>query len=102
MVGRIADGRMQNNLGAARQAGQTRAGQETNRCMGLEALRQAKAIRMGVFGIGHMRAKADLGAERCTLGMENGSWRGARQKGLQDERIESEGREPLPQQILKC
>ncbi len=57
---------------------------------------------MDVFGIGHMRAKADLGAERCTLGMEGGSWRGARQKGLQDERIESEGREPLPQQILKC
>ena len=102
MVGRIADRRVQNNLGTARQPGLTVCGEDPNRCMGLETLRQTEAIRMGLFRIGHMCAQRDLGAERRALRMEGGSWRGARQKGLQDERIESEGREPLPQQILKC
>ena len=102
MVGRMADGRMQNNLGTARQAEKTRGGQEPNRCMRLKTLRQAEAIWMGLFRIGHMRAKRHFGAEWCAFRVKGRSWRGTRQKSLEHKRIEGEGREPLPQHILKC
>ena len=69
--------------------------------MGLQALRQAQAIRMGVFWIGRMRAQRDLGAERGIVWVKGRGWRRACQKGLQDKRIQGEGREPLPQHFLK-
>ena len=101
IFGCLADRRVRSNLSAARQEEIGRDWKDPKCRMGLQALRQAEAIGMCVFWIGHMCAKRHLGAKRCALRMKGRSWRSARQESLEHKRIEGEGREPLLKQSLK-
>ena len=101
ILGRLADRRAHDHAGAARQGEISCCGEEPQRRMGLQALRKAETVGMGVFRIGDMRAERHLGAERRLVRMKGRRWCRAAEKSLEHKCVEGEGREPLPQHFLK-
>ena len=66
--------------------------------MGLQTLREADAISMGIARLWCVAALHQFRTERGIGELECRSRRRTRQKSLQHERIDREGREALPQE----